>query len=547
MILLVQKLRQDTGVVGLGNMKIQDIITLSEALTKTQKRSLYSKLKDLKYNRHRWADIFDNKYRIYFNLSQPIETVKSPSKEILMMLDDYGYTTTNLDYREGYAYQEKTYNTTIDQVLKNQPELLQKYHQNKQQRDNDIVFLLRSYGYIIRDYNAGTVTKTQEVKRSIGSILNDLIRQGEISPQLKQIYDSDPFRTGVNIREPLIGVISRHPEDIAGMSTDRGWTSCMNLNTGTQSSYLPIDIAQGTIVAYLTTADDKNIENPRGRIAIKPFINIENQQVALGIQNKVYGTVSDEFLDKVRQWVDYTNRKRDLQGIFKISGHVYSDDPAHEYIEIGDESLSDIKSILRSNSYDILDLPEEYRTSKILAVLVSERPMQVRYLDRVINDPELYFRLYTIADQHDSGVLPDVSVDMIKQTPQKFLDLLKSHYENYASISIADIPEFGSNEDSQDLYTIVIKYAAELDYSIIKDVKDFKTLIYVMKLSNNPKVIFHCLVSIIEYTVSQHKINLAVQSFYQHYPDKTKAKKIIKDFVESETDMNFDWIFNNEK
>jgi hypothetical protein len=66
-------------------------------------------------------------------------------------------------------------------------------------------------------------------------------------------------------------IFSNHPYDIAGMSTDRGWISCMNLSNGTYKGKIKSDIKFGTFIAYLVNSEDKNIEEPYARILIKPY------------------------------------------------------------------------------------------------------------------------------------------------------------------------------------------------------------------------------------------------------------------------------------
>jgi len=98
----------------------------------------------------------------------------------------------------------------------------------------------------------------------------------------------------------LIVVISRNPYDIAGMSTDRRWTSCMRLPDDDPSIYpggayhqhLINDIELGTLVAYLIEPTDKNIEHPYARIAIKPYQNIKDKSIVLYAENRVYNDAS---------------------------------------------------------------------------------------------------------------------------------------------------------------------------------------------------------------------------------------------------------------
>lgn len=235
--------------------------TLNEALKLSQARTFVKG-----WDKTRWADIFDNKYRIYI----PITITKSPNT----------------------------------------------------QPDPEVEAEVNSYGYKIINYVDGIASKMgKQVK--IGKLLKD--------PNNIKKFANDPVRQAArHLNKEMLVVISRHPYDIAGMSTNRGWTSCMNLDTehngNNHSHYIPVEIKEGTIIAYLVDANDKNINRPYARVLIKPFVNIANKnEIALGVEDKVYGTASSDFTDVVKQWVDNVNDSRKLDGVFELSDDVYHD------------------------------------------------------------------------------------------------------------------------------------------------------------------------------------------------------------------------------
>ena len=133
--------------------------------------------------------------------------------------------------------------------------------------------------YEISDYKGGYATKLGQ-KYKIGKLLNQIANDNKVDSDLATSavlalsqFNSDPVRSN---RKYLI-VISRHPYDIAGMSTDRAWKSCMNLDVETNGNanmaqtYLPNAIQQGSIVAYLIGDNDKNINKPFARVTVKPY------------------------------------------------------------------------------------------------------------------------------------------------------------------------------------------------------------------------------------------------------------------------------------
>ena len=132
----------------------------------------------------------------------------------------------------------------------------------------------------------------------------DFERRGTI-PNLETLilaYGSDPARAGGDVKSQI--VISRHPYDILGMSTDRSWQSCMamgqeksvvyqrGISTGLHhNEKMPGEISEKGLVAYIINANEKPIgtmtddkgkvtrvggikdplTHPFARVSIKPY------------------------------------------------------------------------------------------------------------------------------------------------------------------------------------------------------------------------------------------------------------------------------------
>lgn len=110
---------------------------------------------------------------------------------------------------------------------------------------------------------------------------------------LKQ-FNEDPSRVTTRAQtKPKMVVVSRAKYDVVGMSTDRGWASCMSLNAANGQMYIHCDVTEGTLIAYEIDADDKNIQRPSARVTIKPFINTkDSNDIAYVTSGSVYGTSS---------------------------------------------------------------------------------------------------------------------------------------------------------------------------------------------------------------------------------------------------------------
>lgn len=153
--------------------------------------------------------------------------------------------------------------------------------------------------------------------------------------KFEQYYNSRPSLKFLTSKFQV--VISRHPYDIAGKSTNRRWTSCMRLPDPKDSSdyggayheYVFKDILEGTLEAYLIFDYDKNINNPLSRISIKPFINT-NGQIYLDHQNKFYldenaipNVMILAFKNSINKWINEI--QKDITGYFTFRDDLYSD------------------------------------------------------------------------------------------------------------------------------------------------------------------------------------------------------------------------------
>lgn len=150
---------------------------------------------------------------------------------------------------------------------------------------------LEKHGYSISDYRGGFANDKYGRKVSIGKVLN----KTKATPNVMNAFTTDPARSGASVKNPKI-IISRHPHDVAAMSTNRGWISCMTMpgdkkkpEGGMFNNHLEDDVQRGTHVAYLVHHNDDNISNPIARIALKPFHAPEGSSTILRPEPTVYG------------------------------------------------------------------------------------------------------------------------------------------------------------------------------------------------------------------------------------------------------------------
>lgn len=154
------------------------------------------------------------------------------------------------------------------------------------------------------DYQNGYVFDKRGRPVKIVKVFNELIKKhptelkAELEPLIKR-FNEDRLRDGntkINFDKLMI-VISKNPLDILNQSTDRKWTSCMDLTHGVNKDYVAEDLRYGTIVAYLTENTDTNLQNPIARLSIKPYVGAFKGKVLLNVGRTAYNVLYGNFVD----------------------------------------------------------------------------------------------------------------------------------------------------------------------------------------------------------------------------------------------------------
>jgi hypothetical protein len=228
---------------------------------------------------------------------------------------------------------------------------------------------LQGTDFKLKDYKLGVAVDKYGRETKLGKALSKIGK-----PDLVNKFNGDKTRESAKKTDFII-VFSKHPYDIAGMSTDRGWTSCMSLYIGGFKKHIKWDVKQGSFVCYLTRVGDTNLSKPTGRIAVKPYVNVENKKdVLYSPEQTIYGTAPNEFLNTVNDILSKIQGEK--VGKFELSQELYCD-TVHELVkypkEIQDildgksnpENKSDVEQIL-----SILEV-ENYKINDDLSVDVN--------------------------------------------------------------------------------------------------------------------------------------------------------------------------------
>lgn len=301
--------------------RFEDLLShhlISEAISlKNAKKKKLSKRYSGAYN-ERLNEVFGGKNRLISRITIDYSNIDSPlMKRIDALLDDEGYVVDGMEsYIKGFAYKViKTDQVGYSRIDKKNPvkigKLLQKY-----EADGQI-----------------EVTDRKDGKKTTKWITG--------KPLLHE-FKNDPIRAS---NGEFLLVISRHPYDIAGASTDRSWTSCMDLglprinypktkqNEGINRKYIPKDIEEGTLVAYVVPMDELyegpngeakvKLQKPLSRILLKPHNSDAGPVYTVGTR---YGSQYPEFYQRMKEWTskNLNNKLKGGEKIYKNS-KLYND------------------------------------------------------------------------------------------------------------------------------------------------------------------------------------------------------------------------------
>ncbi|GAB5389311.1 MAG: hypothetical protein Alpg2KO_22790 [Alphaproteobacteria bacterium] len=221
-------------------------------------------------------------------------------------------------------------------------------------------------GYKDVDYMAGfCMDAAGKNKMKIGRILKRL-GDKEKDPVKKQaaqgLYTAFTQDGSRGDNERYI-VISRNPVDVARMSTGRSWESCMTMrdkwgDRGMYWHYVPMEIANNSVVAYMVSKNDPDIQDPLSRVMIRPYRKWGGLSTMLHA-GPSYGLNVPGFRLQVQEVLDKTIN-HDKRGVFGLSFMSYDDNQPRKLVRFGPETPPE--RVLRA-----LDVPFSRSGGRIIA------------------------------------------------------------------------------------------------------------------------------------------------------------------------------------
>lgn len=186
---------------------------------------------------------------------------------------------------------------------------------------------LSQHGYRITDYAAGKATDAagkQEFK--IGKLLGKHGFKDELSA-----FQNDSSRT----LDRMLLCISRDPQDIARMSTGRGWESCMSLG-GINFHKVKHDVQQGTLIGYLITDKDPELHNPLGRVLMKPHRDAEGNLAM--VPGESYGLRNEAFERTMERLGQQMSGPAAAPGVYDLPKRLYPDAHIDRHLHVAPDA-----------------------------------------------------------------------------------------------------------------------------------------------------------------------------------------------------------------
>jgi len=260
--------------------------------------------------------------------------------------------------------------------------------------DQNVIDHLDENGYNVTrdDYHKGITHSYGDLSKRRPLKIGRVLEQTKAPEDVKKAYMKDPYR-GASKATNLTVTATRHPYDVAGMSTDRGWTSCMDLTSHLgHKSKLREDLDRGTHVAYLHHKSDSTISHPVSRIAMKPYHSSKGDKTILRPEGKTYGTPNEEFHKSVSDW---TNKHFPAEDnvIYNKDAHVYDDDDGQRSNTVLNHTNSDVykknkvEDIARATiDSKLKDHPIGYNEVSHLLPHLKDKPSHAVLADHIVHN-----------------------------------------------------------------------------------------------------------------------------------------------------------------
>jgi len=378
---------------------------------------------------------------------------------------------------------------------------------------------LDGIGYEFENYNANLCKKVGTYKNF--TKITKILQKYE-ETELLIAFNKDHEQL-TKISDGYFVVISRHPVDIAGMTTGRRWKSCMDVDSGVNKQYVEADVKEGSIVAYLIKNDDKNIENPLSRILMKPYIYQKTGKVYL-MPGSTYGTISEKFEETINNWLISVQGALPT-GKFDINKNLYADRQATKWnytTEVDNflkkccVDVTNVKYNKKMKTLEVECLKFELK-SKIEGFTLSSMVTSVAIIDCNFLQDTDFATTKIVFDMIDFKNF-DSDVDN-----KKLVNLFSSINTEITYINIYSDKQITSLEFLRGLYIDTLRI-----YANVKNIEnDLNTIIIKLLKINTPPASIQSDSSLINFSPKSNKTQLYAEYIPNIYIDLGRFKNYI--------------------
>lgn len=284
--------------------------------------------------------------------------------------------------------------------------------------DQKIIDILTAYKFTDIDYIKGYATSSDgrkfKILSALSKIENKLIKKAENQEKIdkiklffKKLFEHFTYSESRKLKnyDDLTVVISQDPIDVATMSTNRSWSSCMNLKKEKSFSAerLLCEVSSGGLVAYLIKSSDVDIKKPLARIWIRRFTNAAGESYAIP-EEKIYGNATKDFYDFVKNWLE--ENQVYIEGELSLEGSSWSD-------TFSNKSHFNIPNFISEEEYLNLDIRRQNDTNVLLEIIKNHdkyspefirqeiAPLFLNIIENLKKYPKEYFYLFNTVDKSD--------------------------------------------------------------------------------------------------------------------------------------------------
>lgn len=408
------------------------------------------------------------------------------------------------------------------------------FYSNSQEIDDEVAGILTDIGCEVTDYRGGYCQRgrnTLRISKAIEQAMVEALREIDAKNQRGEIYDyerevaetkqyyndaldvfvNSPFRVDAHRNQYYI-VISQDPHDLAKMSTDQHWTSCMELGEGSHHQDVYCEVESGGMIAYLVREEGEQdftnpvtpgvyrrylgtseVENAIARIHLRRFENVKGQSIVVPEQS-VYGNEVQGFREKIQEWLK-EHQGQAKPGWYKRKGGEYSDSFGDGML-ITPENPQDIVMWLRGEDEDavystwivkdnLYDTEVAWDEDQEEETKFNTREEAEQYVDSMQTDDswrDYYGGEWTEQDEETGEFLYDRYTihedihdhrrDMLNQALKKILRAKRGTYpDEVVNEAIAKVKEQYSASPQNRMFEILAEYYPEhVDKSQIKKI-----------------------------------------------------------------------------